>query len=207
MRLKAGRTLYVSGWVLPPAAELAGLRSHVMVIATAESGQTFYFESEAAHERKDVADHLTDFGRRTCQPQRLRVEPGDRRLAARELSGHGRHRLRRLRLPSVAGAADGSGRKLRSDEAMALVSVVVPAYRHARFIGEALASVYRQTHLELELIVIDDRSPDETFELCKALLATPDYSGRFKRVVCQQNETNLGAHNTINVGLGLARGR
>lgn len=90
---------------------------------------------------------------------------------------------------------------------MALVSVVVPAYRHARFIGEALASVYRQTHLELELIVIDDRSPDETFELCKALLATPDYSGRFKRVVCQQNETNLGAHNTINVGLGLARGR
>lgn len=61
MRLKAGRTLYVSGWVLPPAAELAGLRSHVMVIATAESGQTFYFESEAAHERKDVADHLTDW--------------------------------------------------------------------------------------------------------------------------------------------------
>ena len=90
---------------------------------------------------------------------------------------------------------------------MALVSVVVPAYRHARFIGEALASVYRQTHAEMEVIVVDDRSPDETFDLAKALLATPEYRGRFKRIVCRQNESNLGAHNTINVGMGLARGR
>jgi glycosyltransferase involved in cell wall biosynthesis len=89
---------------------------------------------------------------------------------------------------------------------LALVSVVVPAYRHADFIREALASVHRQTHAELELIVVDDSSPDETFDLAEALLSSPEYRARFKRVVCQQNEKNLGAHHTINVGMGLARG-
>jgi hypothetical protein len=63
MRIKPGRTLYVSGWVLPPTPDLARQRSHVLVIATGQSGQSFFFESERVRERWDVADHLTDWPR------------------------------------------------------------------------------------------------------------------------------------------------
>lgn len=43
-----------------------------------------------------------------------------------------------------------------------LVSVVIPAFNAQEFIGAAMESVLRQTHGNLELIVIDDGSEDET---------------------------------------------
>jgi GT2 family glycosyltransferase len=39
-----------------------------------------------------------------------------------------------------------------------LVSVVIPAYNHERFVGAAVESVLQQTCADLELIVIDDGS-------------------------------------------------
>lgn len=43
-----------------------------------------------------------------------------------------------------------------------LVSVIMPAYNAARFIGEAIESLLAQTYANWELIVIDDGSTDET---------------------------------------------
>lgn len=43
-----------------------------------------------------------------------------------------------------------------------LVSVVMPAYNQAEYIHEAIASVLSQTHLTLELIIIDNFSTDTT---------------------------------------------
>ena len=43
-----------------------------------------------------------------------------------------------------------------------LVSVVIPAYKAVRTIGETLQSVQTQTHSPLDIIVVDDGSPDET---------------------------------------------
>lgn len=43
-----------------------------------------------------------------------------------------------------------------------LVSVVMPSYNHAAYIGRAVASVLAQTHSNLELIVVDNRSSDGT---------------------------------------------
>ena len=37
-----------------------------------------------------------------------------------------------------------------------LVSIAIPAYRHARYIETCLASVCAQTYPELELVLIDD---------------------------------------------------
>jgi len=50
---------------------------------------------------------------------------------------------------------------------MPRVSVVIPAYNHARFIGETLESVLQQTFKDYEIIVVNDGSPDDTAEVLR----------------------------------------
>jgi glycosyltransferase involved in cell wall biosynthesis len=49
-----------------------------------------------------------------------------------------------------------------------LVSVVVPTFNAARFIGTTLDSLLKQTHRPLEIIVVDDESTDDTCEIVRA---------------------------------------
>jgi glycosyltransferase involved in cell wall biosynthesis len=79
-----------------------------------------------------------------------------------------------------------------------LISVIIPAYNHQRFIGAAVDSVLQQTVTDLELIVIDDGSTDNTGEIVKG------YSDPRLSYFHQENRD---AYNTINRGMSLARGR
>lgn len=88
-----------------------------------------------------------------------------------------------------------------------LVSVIIPAYNHQRYIKEALDSVYQQTYRAIELIVIDDCSKDKTLEIAKKWALDSNVNERFVRVIIEQNVVNLGAHNTINKGIALAQGK
>ncbi len=49
------------------------------------------------------------------------------------------------------------------------VSVIIPTYNGSAFISEALESVWQQTHLPREIIVVDDASTDGTPELLRQL--------------------------------------
>src|SRR5437762_8491747 len=53
-----------------------------------------------------------------------------------------------------------------------LVSVIVPSYAHEEFVEQALRSVTGQTYRNIEVILIDDESPDRTFELALGVLCT-----------------------------------
>lgn len=79
-----------------------------------------------------------------------------------------------------------------------LISVIIPAYNHQRFIGAAVDSVLRQTVTDLELIVIDDGSTDNTGEIVKG------YSDPRLTYLHQENQD---AYNTINRGLSLVKGQ
>jgi glycosyltransferase involved in cell wall biosynthesis len=52
-----------------------------------------------------------------------------------------------------------------SDTSSPLVSVVIPSYNHARYLGRALQSVLDQTYTNWEAIVIDNHSTDNTDEV------------------------------------------
>ena len=79
----------------------------------------------------------------------------------------------------------------------ALVSVVIPCFNAARWLGETVASVRAQTHRPLEIVAVDDGSTDGTGPLLESL-AGPDL-----RVVRQPNRGQAAA---LNAGLALARG-
>ena len=98
----------------------------------------------------------------------------------------------------MAKGAGGDPTEVRQrDRGVApLVSVVVPAYNCAPFIGETVSSVYQQTYRNWEVIVIDDGSTDET----KGALAP--HMGRI-RYVHQQNRGTAAARNE---GVRHARG-
>jgi len=78
-----------------------------------------------------------------------------------------------------------------------LISVVMPSYNHERYIGAAVDSVLGQTYSNLELIIVDDGSTDNSAEILERI------TDPRVRVFAQKNQ---GAHAAINRGLGLATG-
>lgn len=78
-----------------------------------------------------------------------------------------------------------------------LISVVIPAYNHERFVGFAIDSVLEQTCQDFELVVVNDGSTDSTE---KVILGYEDQRIRY---FYQENQD---AYNTINRGISLAQG-
>jgi hypothetical protein len=77
------------------------------------------------------------------------------------------------------------------------VSVLVPTFNRARFLGEAIESILGQSLPPFEIIVLDDGSTDETADIC----STYRQSVRYVRI-----PQNAGKTAAINLGLTLARG-
>ena len=84
-----------------------------------------------------------------------------------------------------------------------LISVIIPAYNHERYIEECVRSIMAQTYQNLELIFIDDGSTDGTFEKLQAL--KPECELRFVRVVMIRENHNGGIRNT-NAMIDMAQG-
>ena len=76
-----------------------------------------------------------------------------------------------------------------------LISVIIPAYNHERYIEECVRSIMAQTYQNLELVVIDDGSADGTFAKLQEL--KPECEKRFARVVMETQE-NHGLRFTLN---------
>ena len=51
-----------------------------------------------------------------------------------------------------------------------LVTVVIPTYNRANVVGEAIDSALRQTVTNLEVVVVDDGSTDDTVEVVRRLM-------------------------------------
>ena len=85
-----------------------------------------------------------------------------------------------------------------------LVSVVVAAYNHQKYVQETIKSVIDQTYQNIELIVIDDGSKDNTWQKIQELSDT--CQRRFSRFVAQKQQ-NLGPSITLNKAFPLCKGK
>jgi glycosyltransferase involved in cell wall biosynthesis len=79
------------------------------------------------------------------------------------------------------------------------ISVIVPCYNQAQYVGEALQSILDQTYLNWECIVVNDGSTDDTASVVKVWLAEDE---RFDYV----EQKNMGVSNARNSGIARAKG-
>lgn len=81
------------------------------------------------------------------------------------------------------------------------VSVVIPCYRHARYLPEAVESVVAQTFRDWEVIIVDDASPDDTAAVAQRLIER--HGDRIRLVAVGENR---GVAEARNAGIRDARG-
>ncbi len=85
-----------------------------------------------------------------------------------------------------------------------LVSVVVITFNSSKYILDTLESVKAQTYKNIELIISDDCSTDDTYEVCKKWLE--DNACSFIRTTLTQTDQNGGISYNYNHGLKFAIG-
>jgi glycosyltransferase involved in cell wall biosynthesis len=76
-----------------------------------------------------------------------------------------------------------------------LVSIIVPLYNHANYIEATLESFVNEGHSNLEIVIIDDGSKDDSFEVAQAWFAR--HPNVFTNVVLERQE-NAGITKTLN---------
>lgn len=94
--------------------------------------------------------------------------------------------------PGVSGSTSTGNRAPK-------VSVLMSVFNGAPFLGEAIASVLRQSFSDFELLVVDDASTDAS---ARIVLEMDD--PRIRLIRCRENR---GAPVALNIGLAEARGR
>lgn len=80
-----------------------------------------------------------------------------------------------------------------------LVSVIIPVYNAEKYIRESISSIVNQTYKNLEIIVIDDKSSDNSIKLVEEFIDN--------RIVLIKNDVNLKQPKTRNKGLKIAKGK
>ena len=83
---------------------------------------------------------------------------------------------------------------------MPTVTVVVPCYKYGSYVTAAVTSILANTLVDLEIIVVDDASPDDSWSVVRRL---PELDPRIR---VKRNETNLGLIATANENVMSATG-
>mgnify|MGYP003485581254 CR=1 FL=1 len=83
---------------------------------------------------------------------------------------------------------------------MCKISVIVPAYNTGSKLRECVDSILSQTYKDLEVILVDDCSKDDTFFVMQ------EYAEKDSRVKVIRNSVNRGAGFSRNQGIDIATG-
>ena len=81
-----------------------------------------------------------------------------------------------------------------------LISVIIPVYNAEKYLYRCLHSLIHQTYRKLEIIIVDDASPDKSGEICE------QYAKQYPHIKVFHNLTNQGVSVARNIGLDHATG-
>ncbi len=81
-----------------------------------------------------------------------------------------------------------------------LISVIVPVYGAESYLEKCVRSIMNQTYKNLEIILVDDKSPDNSGKICDELAKEDD------RIVVVHREENGGISAARNSGIDIAKG-
>lgn len=81
-----------------------------------------------------------------------------------------------------------------------LISVIVPIYKVEKYVGKCLSSIQNQTYTNIEIICVDDASPDRSIEICEEIAA------KDSRIRIIKKDKNSGQSVTRNIGMKSAKG-
>lgn len=84
-------------------------------------------------------------------------------------------------------------------KSLPLISIIVPVYNAEKYLNRSLKSIIEQTYLNLEIILIDDGSTDNSGKICDY------YAEKDNRIIVIHNE-NKGVSTSRNCGLNRANG-
>ena len=79
-----------------------------------------------------------------------------------------------------------------------MISVLLPAYNEEEFIAEAVQSILDQSHIDFELIIINDGSTDNTPKILESF--------NDNRIIIINNEKNYGLSKSLNIGVAKSNG-
>lgn len=82
-----------------------------------------------------------------------------------------------------------------------LISVIMPVYNTEKYIGKSIESILNQTYENFELIIVDDSSTDNSYEIAKK------YQEQDKRIKLLKNKFKKGISGGVNTGISIAKGR
>lgn len=85
-----------------------------------------------------------------------------------------------------------------------LISVIIPAYNHEKYVQDTIWSIINQSYRNIELIIVNDGSQDKTHE--KILELQEECKKRFINFFCINKENN-GVAEALNDGIDLATGK
>ena len=85
-----------------------------------------------------------------------------------------------------------------------LISVCIPAYNHEKYVEATIGSILAQDYPRIELIIVDDNSKDQTFDILCSL--KEECCKKIERVIIERNEINLGTCGTLNKLRELSKG-
>lgn len=83
---------------------------------------------------------------------------------------------------------------------MELVSIVIPNYNYGHFIRQTMESAVHQTYPNVEIIVVDDGSTDNSVAIIQ------EYENQYENVTLYRNEKNLGVVGNHNKAVSLSKG-
>jgi glycosyltransferase involved in cell wall biosynthesis len=80
------------------------------------------------------------------------------------------------------------------------ISIIIPNYNGARFLAECIDSVRAQTYSNIEIIVVDDHSTDDSFEIASEIARSDP------RVICERMPGNSSVGVVRNRGIDISTG-